>query len=45
MNWEIDKEFCHSAISNNANEADIKRAVLAAADYAFNVLFVRLEFF
>jgi hypothetical protein len=43
MNWEIDKEFCHSAISNCANEADIKRAVLAAADYAFDLLNDNIE--
>jgi hypothetical protein len=43
MNWEIDKEFCHSAISSCANEADIKRAVLAAADYAFDLLNDNIE--
>jgi hypothetical protein len=43
MNWEIDKEFCHSAISNSADEAEIKRAVLAAADYAFALLNDNIE--
>jgi hypothetical protein len=43
MNWEIDKEFCHSAISSSANEAEIKRAVLDAADYAFALLNENIE--
>jgi hypothetical protein len=43
MNWEVDKEFCHSAIVSSANEADIKQAVLAAADYAFDLLNDNIE--
>jgi hypothetical protein len=43
MNWEVDKEFCHSAIASSANEADIKQAVLAAADYAFDLLNDNIE--
>jgi hypothetical protein len=43
MNWEIDNNFCHSATSNNESEAELKQAVLVAADYAFDLLNENIE--
>jgi len=43
MNWEIDNNFCHSSVSTSSNEAELKQAVIAAADYAFNLLDANIE--
>lgn len=43
MNWEIDNNFCHSSVSTSTNEAELKQAVIAAADYAFDLLDANIE--
>ena len=43
MNWEIDNNFCHSSVSTSSNEAELKQAVIAAADYAFDLLDGNIE--
>jgi hypothetical protein len=43
MNWEIDQQLCHSVISTVESEAELKQAVLAAADYAFDLLHENIE--
>lgn len=43
MNWEISDSFCHSSVSTSGNEAELKQAVLGAADYAFNLLDENIE--
>jgi hypothetical protein len=43
MNWEIDQQLCHSVTSTVESEAELKQAVLAAADYAFDLLDENIE--
>ena len=43
MNWEIDNNFCHRVTSSNESEAELKEAVLEAADYAFDLLHENIE--
>ncbi len=43
MEWNIDNSFCHSTVSSNQQEAELKQAVLAAADYAFDLLNENIE--
>lgn len=38
MKWEVDSSFCHRAVNVHKKEADIKLAVLDAAEYAFALL-------
>jgi len=43
MKWEVSDSFCHSSVSTSGNEAELKQAVLGAADYAFNLLDQNIE--
>jgi hypothetical protein len=43
MKWEIDSNFCHSAVDTHEKEADIKLAVLEASEYAFALLGDNIE--
>ena len=43
MKWEVSDSFCHSSVSISGNEAELKQAVLDAADYAFNLLEQNIE--
>jgi hypothetical protein len=43
MNWEVDQKFCHRAASDTESEGELKQAVLAAADYAFDLLDENIE--
>jgi len=43
MNWEVSDSFCHSSVSTSSNEAELKQAVLGAADYAFDLLDKNIE--
>jgi hypothetical protein len=43
MNWEIDNNFCHRVTSSSESEAELKEAVLEAADYAFDLLHENIE--
>jgi hypothetical protein len=43
MQWEVNETFCHSAVCNSGQEAEIKQAVLAAADKAFDLLDENIE--
>jgi len=43
MKWEVSDSFCHSSVSTSGNEAELKQAVLDAADYAFNLLDQNIE--
>ena len=43
MKWEISNSFCHSAQTSSSDESELKQAVLAAADYAFDLLDENIE--
>jgi hypothetical protein len=43
MKWAISDSFCHSSVSESGNEAELKQAVLGAADYAFDLLDKNIE--
>jgi hypothetical protein len=43
MKWEISDSFCHTSVSTSTNEAELKQAVLGAADYAFDLLDKNIE--
>ena len=43
MNCEFSDSFCHSSVSTSGNEAELKQAVLGAADYAFDLLDKNIE--
>lgn len=43
MKWEVDQSFCHRALASSEQEAELKQAVLAAADYAFDLLKDNIE--
>lgn len=43
MQWDVDEKFCHSAECKSGQEAEIKQAVLGAADKAFDLLDENIE--
>jgi hypothetical protein len=43
MNWEIDENFVHRSSSTSEVESELKQAVLAASEYAFELLHENIE--
>lgn len=43
MNWEIDDNFVHRAVSTSEVESELKQAVLDASEYAFQLLNDNIE--